>query len=224
MLNSSPFCPKPTALCSGLSRCSPSLLSLRRRCHHLLHQKQLIATAGTTSSGVKDSWGLQISQDEDDCVQSTSPLPMPARMGLVLPAIHLQITATTTRHCLHIPYPPNNNSESQWKRMKRVNKGTHQLVSICLETSEASETSDTSNYDSSYGIHWNNHRIVEYIEYSRMVIFVCDVCICLINFGYFNMAQHKVLQWSNPTAVKSPTHWIHCLVNPRWLQWHQGDG
>lgn len=120
MLNSSPFCPKPTALCSGLSRCSPSLLSLRRRCHHLLHQKQLIATAGTTSSVVKDSWGLQISQDEDDCVQSTSPLPMPARMGLVLPAIHLQITATTTRHCLHIP---NNNSESQWKRMKRVNKG-----------------------------------------------------------------------------------------------------
>ena len=178
MLNSSPFCPKPTALCSGLSRCSPSLLSLRRRCHHLLHQKQLIATAGTTYSVVKDSWGLQISQDEDDCVQSTSPLPMPARMGLVLPAIHLQITATTTRHCLHIP---NNNSESQWKRMKRVNKGTHQLVSICLETSE---TSETSNYDSSYGIDWNNHRIVEYSRMVyRMVIFVCDVCICLINFG-----------------------------------------
>ena len=38
------------------------------------------------------------------------------------------------------------------------------------------------------------------------------------------MAQHKLLQWSNPTAVKSPTHCIHCLVNPRRLQcqWHQG--
>ena len=35
-LKSSPFCRKTTALCSGLSRCSPSLLSLRPRCHHLL--------------------------------------------------------------------------------------------------------------------------------------------------------------------------------------------